>query len=52
MDIAVNSEAVGVFSDVAVYHVGKIERQGAFGQVVDIAFWRIDEDAVSEEVDV
>lgn len=41
-----------MFADVAMDTVGEVERQRAFGQVVDIAAWRVDKNTVRKKVDI
>lgn len=49
--LAVDLGAGGFTADFAVETEGKIERHGADGQVENIAFWRVDENFIREEVE-
>ena len=51
LHLAINPEAIGVLSNVGVDGVGEVKRSGSFGEVVDIALRRKNEDAIAKEVD-
>ena len=52
MDTAVDAKTVGVSADITVYKIRKIKRQGTFGEIIDIATWRIDKNTVAKQIDI
>ena len=48
LDRAIDPEGIGVLADVGVDKVGIVKRQGAFGQIKDIALWGVDKNTVTK----
>ena len=49
--LAINLDASNTFADFGMETIGKIKGQGSFGKVDNVAFWSIDKNFVSKEIE-